>query len=237
MKRELLEKPFTPAQIRQRKGRNGMLDYVEGHTVIQRLNEALEGEWSFEIMHHEVREEEVLVVGKLSAGPVVKMAFGGSQVTRERESGGVVSLGDDLKAAATDALKKCATFLGVGLHLYADKPIGGRAPAPRSGTTAPTRAATVPPRQVPPTPELRPSVGPPANGSRPAGAASDHRQAGPASVRQLDAIHKVARAKGLDEQAVEHMSLRVFNRKLDALTQREAAGLLKELSNLKRRVA
>ena len=46
MKRELLEKPFTPAQIRQRKGRNGMLDYVEGHTVIQRLNEALDGEWS-----------------------------------------------------------------------------------------------------------------------------------------------------------------------------------------------
>jgi hypothetical protein len=60
---------------------------------------------------------------------------------------------------------------------------------------------------------------------------------GPASARQLDAIHKVARAKGLDDQAVEHMSLRVFNRKLDALTQREAAGLLKELSNLKRRVA
>ena len=29
----------------------------------------------------------------------------------------------------------------------------------------------------------------------------------------------------------------LVNRKLDALTQREAAGLLKELSNLKRRVA
>ena len=43
--------------------------------------------------------------------------------------------------------------------------------------------------------------------------------------------------EGLDDQAVEHMSLRVFNRKVDALTQREAAGLLKELSNLKRRVA
>jgi hypothetical protein len=68
-------------------------------------------------------------------------------------------------------------------------------------------------------------------------AGPDQRAPGPASARQLDAIHKVARAKGLDEQAVEHMSLRVFNRNLDALTQREAAGLLKELSNLKRRVA
>jgi hypothetical protein len=83
----------------------------------------------------------------------------------------------------------------------------------------------------------RPPAGPPVNGTRPAGGATDHRAPGPASARQLDAIHKVARAKGLDDQAVEHMSLRVFNRKLDALTQREAAGLLKELSNLKRRVA
>jgi Rad52/22 family double-strand break repair protein len=54
MNRALLEKPFGPAQIRQRKGRNGVLDYVEGHSVIQRLNEALEGAWSFEITHHEM---------------------------------------------------------------------------------------------------------------------------------------------------------------------------------------
>ena len=58
MNRALLEKPFEPAQIRQRKGRNGVLDYVEGHNVIHRLNEALDGAWSFEITHHEVRELE-----------------------------------------------------------------------------------------------------------------------------------------------------------------------------------
>ena len=45
MNRALLERPFEPAQIRQRKGRNGMLDYVEGHSVIARLNEALDGAW------------------------------------------------------------------------------------------------------------------------------------------------------------------------------------------------
>ncbi len=39
MNRQLLEKPFEPGQIRQRKGRNGLLDYVEGHSVIHRLNE------------------------------------------------------------------------------------------------------------------------------------------------------------------------------------------------------
>ncbi len=35
----------------------------------------------------------------------------------------MVSLADDFKAAGTDALKKCATLLGVGLFLYnGDKP-------------------------------------------------------------------------------------------------------------------
>ena len=108
MNREELERPFAPAQIRQRKGRNGLLDYVEGHSVIQRLNEALEGAWSFEIVHHEIREEEVVVIGRLTTEGIVKMAFGGSQVTRERESGALVSLGDDLKAAATDPVRRVA---------------------------------------------------------------------------------------------------------------------------------
>jgi recombination DNA repair RAD52 pathway protein len=75
MNRMLLEQPFTPAQIKQRKGRNGVLDYVEGHAVIQRLNDALEGAWSFEIVGHEIREEEVLVVGRLTTGAVTKMAL------------------------------------------------------------------------------------------------------------------------------------------------------------------
>jgi hypothetical protein len=36
------------------------------------------------------------------------MAFGTSQVTRERGTGALVSLGDDLKAAATDAVRRVA---------------------------------------------------------------------------------------------------------------------------------
>jgi len=231
MNRELLEKPFTPEQIRQRKGRNGLLDYVEGHSVIQRLNEALEGAWSFEIVHHEIREEEVLVIGRLSAEGITKMAFGGSQVTRERESGALISISDDLKSAATDCLKKCATFLGVGLHLYAEKPIGGRAPVAR-GLAAPPRPAAAP----------SPPARTPQNGTRPSsqpgnGRPSNGHTNGSITPRQLDAIWKVGRAKGLEPDAVGHMSLRVFNRKPDALTRDEASNLIRELSNLKRRVA
>jgi len=233
MNRELLEQPFAPAQIRQRKGRNGLLDYVEGHSVIQRLNEALEGAWSFEIVHHEIREEEVLVIGRLTAGEVVKMAFGGSQVTRERESGALVSITDDLKSASTDCMKKCATFLGVGLHLYAEKPIGGRAPVAR-GPAAPPRPAAAP--SLPAWTAVngtRPNPGGPPGNGRP----SNGHANGSITPRQLDAIWKVGRAKGLDPDAVGHMSLRVFNRKPDALTRDEASNLIRELSNLKRRVA
>jgi recombination DNA repair RAD52 pathway protein len=90
MNRGLLEQPFAPEQIRQRKGNFGnFLDYVEGHTVIQRLNDALDGDWSFEIKEHQILKEqnEVLVLGRLTAGAVVKTQFGSSAITRAKETG------------------------------------------------------------------------------------------------------------------------------------------------------
>jgi hypothetical protein len=44
-------------------------------------------------------------------------------------------------------------------------------------------------------------------------------------------------AKGLDPGAVEGMSHRAFNRKLDALTAGEASDLIGELSTMRRVVA
>ncbi len=263
MNRALLERPFEPAQIRQRKGRNGVLDYVEGHTVIARLNEALDGAWSFEITHHEIREDEVLVIGRLTAETITKMAFGTSQVTREKGGGQVVSLGDDLKAAATDAMKKCATFLGVGLHLYADKPLAGRGAAMRAGAPArpPGPPGTPPVRPASSVPGPRPSPGPssnghggaPANGAggRPAprreeapnagkgatGASTAGSSNGRITDRQLDAIVRIAAAKGLKPADIDGMSLRAFGRKPAELGRGEASSLIKELSNMKRAVA
>jgi hypothetical protein len=124
----MLEKPFPAEQIKQRAGSFGKsLDYIEGHAVIQRLNDAFDGQWSFEIVSHEVLESEVIVRGKLTAEGISKVQFGSSQVTRHKETKEVISLADDLKAAATDALKKAATLFGVGLHLYAGKAVGSDA--------------------------------------------------------------------------------------------------------------
>lgn len=121
MNRELLEKDFDPEQIKQREGNFGkMLDYIEGHAVIQRLNDAFDADWSFVIIKHQIVKEtdEVVVLGELGAGAIKKTQFGSSRITRARNTGDMVSLADDLKAAATDSLKKCATMLGIGLHLY-----------------------------------------------------------------------------------------------------------------------
>ena len=221
MNRSLLEKPFELEQIRRRQGRNGLLDYVEGHSVIQRLNDALDGGWSFEITHHEVREEEVIVLGKLTAEAITKMAFGTSQVTRERESRELVSLGDDLKAASTDALKKCATFLGVGLHLYADKPLNGSAPrASHAGNWRPPGAER-------PVASATPTGPGPTNGHRPEGA----------TERQLETILKLGRARGLATADLDGMSTRAFGCRPGQLNRAEASTIIKELTNLRRQTA
>jgi hypothetical protein len=247
MNRALLEHPFDPAQIKQRKGRNGVLDYVEGHTVVARLNAALDGAWSFEVASHEIRDHEVLVLGKLTAAGIVKMQFGASQVTRDRESKALISLGDDLKAAATDALKKCATFLGVGLHLYADRPLrsesgrsawtgllpGPTSPPDRNGASGP--APVTVPRPVSPT--ARPGSGAaplPAPAEPVAREANSATARGLATPRQLQAIWRIAHAKGLAPSAVDGMSFRAFNRRPDALTSSEASALIRELSTMRR---
>jgi recombination DNA repair RAD52 pathway protein len=90
MNRDILEQPFGPEQIKQREGNFGKtLDYIEGHAVIQRLNDAFDADWSFSIIRHDVLNDtdEVIVLGELKAGSVVKTQFGSSRITRARESG------------------------------------------------------------------------------------------------------------------------------------------------------
>lgn len=98
MNRELFEKAFDPSKIKQRQGRKGqILDYVEGHAVIQRLNDAFDGNWSFEILDREVLQDsdELMVLGKLAADGVVKMQFGVSKITRDKDTKEIVSLRED----------------------------------------------------------------------------------------------------------------------------------------------
>ncbi len=123
MNREALERPFEENLIKTRRGAgNKLISYVEGTDYIRRLNEAFECHWSFKVREYQILEHDVVVLGELTAGDVVKTAFGGSSITRDRQSGEAKNLADDLKGAATDALKKASSLLGLGLHLYSEAP-------------------------------------------------------------------------------------------------------------------
>ncbi len=205
MKKDILTRPFAPEQLRSRPGRNGKtLSYVETHAVIARLNEGCDA-WSFEIVSHEVQDGQAIVVGKLTADGVVKMAFGGSEVTLDK-AGRVVSLADDMKAAASDALKKAASLLGVGLELY-----GAQVPqhAPQQPVQAPRDA--------------------PANGNgqqEPAAPEPGDR----ITSRQLAAVYGACRRNGVTREQLEDLVDGKFGKaRVEQLSKREASFLIDEI--------
>ena len=115
-------------------------DYLTGEQIVTRLNEELGwNAWAFEIVEHgyHLESDSVWVKGRLTSGGVVKEQFGGQAHNRTRD-GKIIDVGNDLKGAATDALKKCATLIGVGLYL-SEKEGGHEAQKPAQ---APQRAAT-----------------------------------------------------------------------------------------------
>jgi len=211
MNRELLEKSFNPEQIKQREGNFGKtLDYIEGHAVIQRLNDAFDANWSFEIINHEILNDtgEVIVQGKLSANGIVKTQFGSSRITRARETGEMISLSDDLKAAATDALKKAATLLGVGLHLYfRDKPAQGRHENP--GANHPDRSA-----------------GNGGNGSGDQNRGNNGNSNGRISAKQHKYILNLIKDAGMTRAELNEHCLQAYSAGLDYLSRTDASSVI-----------
>jgi len=212
MNRELLEKPFEPGQIKQREGNFGKtLDYIEGHAVIARLNDAFDSGWSFEIIRHEILTDtdEVLVLGKLVAGDIVKTQFGSSRITRARESKEMISLADDLKAAATDSLKKAATLLGVGLHLYSGaKPAN---PNPNNPNTTQSRSG---------------NGGDGGNGS---GDKNGGNGNGRISGAQYKYVMNLAKDRGMNKAQLNQHCVQTYGSVLDYLSRKDASSLIESL--------
>ena len=224
MKRDILERPFDKALVKTRQGSFGReLAYVEARHYIERLNEAFDGAWHFEVALHEILPDEVLVLGTLKAGGITKQAFGGSSITRNRQSGEALSIADDLKAAATDSLKKAASLFGIGLHLYGDdsvceQPAGpngnGRAlPADRRGTPDQRQPDSQPPPR---------SNGNGANGN---GGNGDGRL----TARQLSAIWGLARQHDIAQREVRRVCMADFGRQPEFLSKSEASAVIDRL--------
>ncbi|MCC6176421.1 MAG: hypothetical protein IT305_14035 [Chloroflexi bacterium] len=111
------------------------LEYITGEQAVSRLNETLGvAGWDFRIVQHGIHTEadECWVLAELTATvdgrTVTRQQFGSQKIKRSRSSGTPLDIGFDLKGAATDALKKCASLIGVGLYLWKKEPIPAIAP-------------------------------------------------------------------------------------------------------------
>lgn len=215
MKEEQIQKltePFPAEAICTRRGNHGReLQYVETWRVIERLNKAFDHIWAFRILTWRVLENEVVVHAELEAAGVSKQAVGSSTITRNRDSGEAVSIGDDVKAGGSDALKKAASLFGVGLKLYAGR--NGQDTDLNTPTKALSRSTGArKPRAPTPTPEKVPAP------SR-------------ISERQLSAILALAKSKGGGEVTVRTQVLSAYGVPVERIDRRQASEVISALAN------
>lgn len=121
----LLAEPF-PEEMERTLIKSGVeLIYLPISEVINRLNKVLGmSNWSFEIIsvaRDLIDTDEIIAHVSLTATidgcTITKHGFGGQSVKRQRKDNKPVDLGNDFKGAVSDALKKAAQLLGVGLYL------------------------------------------------------------------------------------------------------------------------
>ena len=110
----------------------GKWTYVTGTYVKKVLNLMFGWDWSFEVQEYKFDLDigQVFVLGKLTVNTggksIVKMQFGRQDIKFKNEwidgkknpTKNPLDLGNDLKAATTDCLKKCASELGIASDIY-----------------------------------------------------------------------------------------------------------------------
>jgi hypothetical protein len=126
--RQIATQSTPKNEIRTRQGRGGaQLKYTDGPYVIRTLNNAFGWDWDFvadseELLTNNGKPFEVKVRGtltvRLNGQAVTKTQYGCQPIEFLRNGEAPVSIGDAYKGAATDAMKKCASLLGIALDLY-----------------------------------------------------------------------------------------------------------------------
>jgi hypothetical protein len=159
------------------------------------------------------------------------MAFGGSDIKRKKESGEVICLADDLKAAATDSLKKAASLLGLGLHLYGDTVAVNAKPA-NGDNTQPAAAGgngNGPATQANGNGKHNGNGQPPANGNG-NGDSANGEDKSRLSSRQLGMILGLARERNISRDKLNRMAEEQFaGRRLEFISRSEASWLIQQL--------
>jgi len=127
---DLYARLAAPFDVTFRDLRGGVeLEYITGEQCATRLNETLGFlAWSFRVLEHGIHAEadECWVLGELTVSvgdrTITRQQFGSQKIKRSRSSGTPLDIGFDLKGATTDALKKCASLIGVALYLWKKEP-------------------------------------------------------------------------------------------------------------------
>lgn len=120
-----LSEPF-PQEMERSLNKGGTnLTYIPVSEVINRLNKVLGVDnWSFTVIRCErdALDPDFIVAhvrleyNNSEFHSVARDGIGGQKIKRNKQ-GGIVDLGDEFKGAISDALKKAAQTLGVGLYL------------------------------------------------------------------------------------------------------------------------
>ena len=126
----MLEK--TPTEfIKSRKGKGGkMFSYVTGHYMHAKLDFVTGRMYSYKIIKQEILGEFVVTLGQLDLlDPtskqviITRMQNGTKAIAFMKDKPHVpenyVDIGNDFKASATDAFKKCCADLGIARDVYA----------------------------------------------------------------------------------------------------------------------
>ena len=131
---QILFKATPPQHIYSRKAKGaGNWNYVTGTYVKKVLNLMFNFDWDFQVekFEYNMDAKQCIVLGKLTVRTngktIIKNQFGRADIKfkniwegkKKIPTDQPLDLGNDLKAASTDALKKCASELGVAADIYA----------------------------------------------------------------------------------------------------------------------
>ncbi len=116
----------TPKKyVYQKPGKGGgKFDYVTTSYVTKALNYIFGWNWDFEVIEHGIEGGQVWVKGKLTVRgtqvgeAITKTQFGRNDIKYKRGTKDMLDFGNDMKGAASDSLKKCASMLGIASDIY-----------------------------------------------------------------------------------------------------------------------
>jgi hypothetical protein len=106
----------------------GQWEYVSGTYVKKVLNFVCGWDWDFEVVDKDIflEAKQVVVLGKLTIRvgengekqAITKMQYGRKDIMFRKGTTIPMDIGNDMKAATTDALKKCASEFGIASDVY-----------------------------------------------------------------------------------------------------------------------